>query len=217
LKAIWNLQEWSSEPVSMGMLAERVGLKASTVSGAIAKLADQGLVHHTRYGAVELTPTGKDLALAMVRRHRLIESFLVSILGYDWGEVHDEAEQLEHAVSELMIDRIDTVLGRPERDPHGDPIPRSDGTIDIPPARPLSEFPTGSEVLIERISDHDPELLQYLAARGVLPGSDLTIGEPEPFSGAVTLTLKGTDTVINLGAAAVEAVFVTPATSAPRR
>ncbi|TDP89445.1 DtxR family iron (metal) dependent repressor [Leucobacter luti] len=120
LKAIWGLTEWSSAQVTPTLIAERTGLKLSSVSDAVRKLASQGLVDHAPYGAVELTETGRSYALVMVRRHRLIEAFLVSVLGYSWDQVHDEAEHLEHAVSDFMIDRIDEFLEFPTRDPHGD-------------------------------------------------------------------------------------------------
>lgn len=134
LKAVWSLGEWSDEPVTASTLAARVGVKLSTASDAIRKLTDQGLLEHARYGAVTLTPEGRALAVAMVRRHRLIETFLVDVLDYDWDQVHDEAETLEHAVSDFLIERIDEKLGHPDRDPHGDPIPRADGTVQKPHA-----------------------------------------------------------------------------------
>ncbi len=114
LKVIWTAQEWSHEKVSTKMLAERIGVSASTASESIRKLADQGLVDHEKYGAVTLTDAGRRAALAMVRRHRLMETFLVRELGYGWDEVHDEAEVLEHAVSDRMLDRIDAKLGHPD-------------------------------------------------------------------------------------------------------
>ena len=132
LKVIWTAQEWSLEKVSTKMLAERIGVSASTASESIRKLADQGLVNHEKYGAVTLTEAGRRAALAMVRRHRLMETFLVRELGYSWDEVHDEAEVLEHAVSDRMLDRIDAKLGHPTRDPHGDPIPAADGQVPTP-------------------------------------------------------------------------------------
>ncbi len=143
LKIIWTIQEWSGEKVSTKLLAERLGVSASTVSEAVRRLADQGMVDHARYGSISLTDNGRDAAVAMVRRHRLIETFLVRELGYSWDEVHDEAEVLEHAVSERMIAAIDAKLGHPERDPHGDPIPTAGGSIPAPPARALSEFGDG--------------------------------------------------------------------------
>ena len=125
------------------LIAERTGLKLSSVSDAVRKLASQGLVDHAPYGAVELTETGRSYALVMVRRHRLIEAFLVSVLGYSWDQVHDEAEHLEHAVSDFMIDRIDEFLEFPTRDPHGDPIPSADGTVHIPDATQLTTVGAG--------------------------------------------------------------------------
>lgn len=123
LKVIWTAQEWSHEKVSTKMLAERMGVSASTASESIRKLADQGLVDHEKYGAVTLTDHGRKAAVLMVRRHRLLETYLVNELGYGWDEVHDEAEVLEHAVSDLLLAKIDAKLGHPQRDPHGDPIP----------------------------------------------------------------------------------------------
>ena len=124
LKTIWTAQEWSHEKVSTKMLAERIGVSASTASESIRKLADQGLVHHEKYGAVTLTDAGRGAALAMVRRHRLLETFLVNELGYGWDEVHDEAEVLEHAVSDRMLDRMDAKLGYPDPRPARRPDPR---------------------------------------------------------------------------------------------
>ncbi len=134
LKTIWSAQEWSHEKVSTKLLAERIGVSASTASESIRRLADQGLVDHEKYGAVTLTERGGRLAaLAVVRRHRLLETFLMQELGYSWDEVHDEAEILEHAISDMMLDRIDAKLGHPTRDPHGDPIPNADGRVPTPP------------------------------------------------------------------------------------
>ena len=146
LKIIWTTQEWSHEKVSTKLLAERLGVSASTASESIRKLAVQGLVHHEKYGAVTLTDRGRHAALAVVRRHRLLETFLVSELGYRWDEVHDEAEILEHAVSDLMLDRIDAKLGYPTRAPHGDPIPAADGQVPTPPARQLSACADGARL-----------------------------------------------------------------------
>src|SRR5699024_2252848 len=138
LKIIWGLQEWSDDPVTPSVIAGKAGLRMSSVSDAIRKLASQELVTHTPYGAVSLTDIGRRHALAMVRRHRLIETFLVETLHYRWDQVHEEADALEHAVSDFLITRIDELLGHPERDPHGDPIPAADGTISTPDAVQLS-------------------------------------------------------------------------------
>ena len=170
LKVIWTAQEWSLEKVSTKMLAERIGVSASTASESIRKLADQGLVDHEKYGAVTLTEAGRQAALAMVRRHRLMETFLVRMLGYSWDEVHDEAEVLEHAVSDRMLDRIDAKLGYPKRDPHGDPIPAADGHVPTPDARQLSVCEDGETGTVARISDADPEMLRYFDSVGHHPG-----------------------------------------------
>ena len=132
LKAIWNLQEWSDDPVGTSMLAAKVGVRLSTVSEAVRKLTEQGMLQHTRYGSVALTEEGAQHAVAMVRRHRLIETFLAETLGYRWDQVHEEAEALEHVVSDFMVDRIDELLGYPTKDPHGDPIPSRAGDIEHP-------------------------------------------------------------------------------------
>lgn len=208
LKAIWSLQEWTTEPVTASRIAERVDLRTSTVSGALAKLTEQGLIEHDRYGAVELTSSGRTMALAMVRRHRLIETFLVQVLHYSWDQIDEEAESLEHAVSDFMVDRIDELLGRPTRDPHGDPIPDAHGGITMPDAVPLTRVPAGSAVVVERISDRDAGLLQHLESAQVLPGARLTVGAGEPYSGAIEVRVDGGEGV-NLGTAATDAVFVT--------
>lgn len=166
IKVVWSLQEWSRAEVTTKDLAERLGVGASTVSETVRRLAAQGLLEHKRYGSISLTELGKKNALAMVRRHRLLETFLVSELGYTWDEVHDEAEVLEHAVSDLMIERIDARLHYPTRDPHGDPIPQKDGRITSPNAQSLSLLETGASGVVNRIADDDPEVLRYLADLG---------------------------------------------------
>ena len=206
LKVIWTAQEWSLEKVSTKMLAERIGVSASTASESIRKLADQGLVNHEKYGAVTLTAAGKRAALAMVRRHRLMETFLVRELGYGWDEVHDEAEVLEHAVSERMLDRIDAKLGYPTRDPHGDPIPSRDGTIDAPDAVPLSQVAPGSRARVERISDADPALLQFFADRGIGVGTVLRTRAGAPYSDSIGVLVG--DDALALGRTAAASVWV---------
>ncbi len=166
LKVIWSAGEWSEAPVTTTRLARRLGVSASTVSETVRRLTDQGLVEHEPYGAVALTGVGRASAVAMVRRHRLIETFLVERLGYSWDEVHDEAEVLEHAVSGLMVERMDEALGRPYRDPHGDPIPSADGTVRTPSARRLWDVPPGHWRVV-RISDEDPSLLRSFAGFGL--------------------------------------------------
>ena len=167
LKVIWSAGEWSDAPVTTTLLARRLGVSPSTVSETVRRLTDQGLVEHEPYGAVALTAAGRASAVAMVRRHRLIETFLVERLGYSWDEVHDEAEVLEHAVSGLMVERMDDALGRPYRDPHGDPIPSADGAVRAPSARRLWDVAPGHWRVV-RISDEDPSLLRSFAGLGLV-------------------------------------------------
>ncbi|MBO1900677.1 metal-dependent transcriptional regulator [Leucobacter weissii] len=208
LKAVWTLAEWSDAPVTPTLIAERTELRLSSVSDAVRKLTAQGLLEHSPYGAVELTEAGRAYAVAMVRRHRLIESFLVSVLGYSWEQVHDEAEHLEHAVSDFMVDRIDEYLGHPDRDPHGDPIPKADGTVSLPDAIQLSEVPAGSTVLVERIADDDPALLQFFKDRGIAPGSRLAVEDGAPFSDSVNVRTDPAAPEIALGRSATRALYV---------
>jgi DtxR family Mn-dependent transcriptional regulator len=208
LKVIWTLQEWSDAPVTPSVIAEKVGLKLSTVSDAVRKLTEQGYLDHARYGTVSLTEPGRLLAVAMVRRHRLIESFLVRTLKYRWDEVHDEAEHLEHAVSDLMIDRIDELLEYPRRDPHGDPIPTADGTTHRPDAVLLSQIGAETTVRVERISDSDAKMLQYFADQGIVVDAELTVSAGEPYSDAVLIQVAGRDAPFRLGTAAANAVWV---------
>lgn len=208
LKVIWGLQEWTDGPVTTTDIAEKMQLKVSTVSDGVRKLADQGLVDHARYGSVELTVEGRDHALAMVRRHRLIETFLVQVLHYRWDQVHDEAEHLEHAVSDMMIERLDALLEHPRRDPHGDPIPAPDGAVRQLDALPLGEAPHEVNVKVERISDDDPEFLKYLADHQIGVGTELIVQEGAPFSGGLEIRTKTGSATVALGLEASNAIWV---------
>ena len=215
LKVIWNAQEWSPEGaphrVSTKMLAEKIGVSASTASESIRKLADQGLVNHEKYGAVTLTEAGRRAALEMVRRHRLLETFLVNELGYAWDEVHDEAEVLEHAVSDRLVARIDAKLGFPRRDPHGDPIPASDGQVPAPPARQLWACGDGDAATVARISDADPQMLRYLAGVGINLDSKLRVLTRREFAGMMSVAIEtagGAENTVELGSPAARAIWV---------
>jgi DtxR family Mn-dependent transcriptional regulator len=211
LKVIWNAQEWSREKVSTKLLADRIGVSASTASESIRKLAEQGLVDHEKYGAVTLTESGRRAALAMVRRHRLLETFLVSELGYGWDEVHDEAEVLEHAVSERLVARIDAKLGFPQRDPHGDPIPASNGQVPTPPARQLWACHDGEAGTVARISDADPEMLRYFDSIGISLDSRVRVLTRREFAGMVSVAVESADgarATIDLGSPAARAIWV---------
>lgn len=208
LKVVWYLGEWSDVPVTPKLMSDRLGLRLSSVSDAVRKLTAQGLLDHAPYGEVTLTKTGREHAIAMVRRHRLIETFLLETLGYRWDQVHDEAETLEHAVSDFMIERLDELLGHPRRDPHGDPIPTADGDITLPDAIPLTELEPGSKARVERISDDDPQLLQFLAENGIRFGTLLEAHPSAPYSETVEILVQGQTEPLMLGRAASDAIWV---------
>jgi DtxR family Mn-dependent transcriptional regulator len=170
----------------------------------VGKLVELGLVEREKYGPIRLTGEGRRLALAMVRRHRLLETFLVHDLGYRWDEVHDEAEVLEHTVSDAFIERLDARLGHPRRDPHGDPIPTADGRISLPSAVPIAALDDGHRARVARVSDDDPEVLRYLSAKAVGLDAPLTVTGRRPFGGALAVVF---DTVEGRSAVDVSAVL----------
>lgn len=210
VKAMWGLREWSNEPVTKSALAQRVGVKLSTASDAVRKLTELGLVKDTRYGAVSLTELGEALALQMVRRHRLIETYLVRELGYSWDQVHEEAEALEHAVSDFLVARLEEKLEFPDRDPHGDPIPRADGSLEEIRAITLDALPARTPATVERISDESPELLQHAAAIGLLPGAVVERAETGPFTPGITVQFSQSGETTVLHAEVATAVWVRP-------
>ncbi|QAY72816.1 metal-dependent transcriptional regulator [Agromyces protaetiae] len=175
LKTVYSHTEWQPDPITPSVLAGKLGVAPSSVTEMVKKMAAQGLVQHVPYGAVRLTDAGRLRALAVVRRHRLIETWLVRELGYGWDQVHDEAEVLEHAVSDRLLEAIDARLGRPERDPHGDAIPAADGTIPSEPFVLLADAAAGHVGRVLRISDRDPEMLRELDRVGIGPGSEVRI------------------------------------------
>jgi len=202
VKVVYAHTEWQPEPITTSVLASRLGLAASSVTEMVKKLGAQGLVDHVPYGAVSLTTDGTALALRMLRRHRLIETWLVRHFGYGWDEVHDEAEVLEHALSDRLLDRIDEQLGYPTRDPHGDPIPSRDGRVEQPEAVLLRAVAAGETVRIVRISDRDPQLLRHLDAESVALDGVFTVVSTDPFvvrgegaAGARTIAPESLDSV----------------------
>lgn len=175
VKAIWNATEWGEPPITTSALAARFETSAPNVSETLRRLARQGLLTYEPYKPVTLTEQGRRLALEMVRRHRLLETFLVDTLGYTWDEVHTDAERLEHAVTPRLIDRIDALLNHPAADPHGDPIPRQDLSLPDPgDAVRLDDAAPGSYRVV-RINDDDPDLLKELTELAVRPGSHVVI------------------------------------------
>lgn len=211
IKVVWGMQEWSAEPVTTKDLSDRLNVGASTVSETVRRLAAQGLLEHKRYGAISLTELGRTHALDMVRRHRLLETYLVSELGYTWDEVHDEAEILEHAVSDLLIDRIDQKLDHPTRDPHGDPIPTKSLAMDRPNATPLAVLQQGDTGIVARFSDEDPAVLRYFADIGFGLDARITITSRNDAVGVMELNWDNGTTAqknLTLGLVAAHAVWI---------
>lgn len=191
LKVIWSQGEWGDPAIVGKDLSRSLGLSMARVSEMIKRLVADGLVEHQPYKPITLTERGRQIALAMVRRHRLIEAFLVNSLGYRWDEVHDEAENLEHSVSDLLIDRVDALLGHPDVDPHGDPIPTKQGQVRHPPGAILLTDAAPGAYRIARISDADPKRLVYFEDRGLLPGEDLHVITQDLEAGTVVVQTPG--------------------------
>ena len=202
-KAIYSLSRPEAEPVSTSALAERLGVSAASASAMVKRLAALGLVEHEPYRGVELTAAGERVALEVIRHHRLLELYLAEALGMPWDRVHQEAEVLEHAISPELSNLIARKLGNPTRDPHGDPIPSSDGEIEELPTRSLAEMQPGESGTFARISDTDPDMLRYLSERGIAPGATLELVEREPFDGPITVRTGGQAHALGVGLARV--------------
>ncbi len=184
-KAIYALQMRDDQPVSTTALAERLGVTAASASGMVKRLGELGLVSHRRYHGVLLTDAGRRVALEVIRHHRLLELYLVQDLGVPWDRVHEEAEVLEHVLSEELEELIAAKLGDPTTDPHGDPIPSRELTIEEVSTESLQSLEPGHRGTFVRISDSDPDMLRYLAERGIAPGDELEVVERQPFGGPV--------------------------------
>lgn len=186
LKAIYGIEQLGGA-VATNDIAAKLSIAAASVSGMVRRLSEQGLLSYERYRGVRLTDAGRRAALRTIRRHRVIETYLVHALSYPWDRVHEEAERLEHAVSDELIDRMAAAIGEPVTDPHGHPIPTRDGEIDERRHLTLSDLATGERSRVMRVSDEDSELLRYLARIGIRPGVQVTIAERAPFDGPLTL------------------------------
>jgi DtxR family Mn-dependent transcriptional regulator len=191
-KAIYQLGERGGGPVSTNALAERLDVTAASASGMVRKLDELGLVEHVPYRGVQLTAAGARLALEVVRHHRLLETYLAENLGMPWDRVHDEAEVLEHVLSEELEALIAAKLGNPTRDPHGDPIPSADLVIDEEPTESMAAAEPGTSGVFVRVSDADPEMLRYLAERGIAPGDRFEVVEKQPFDGPLFVRFGAT-------------------------
>ncbi|TMD31266.1 MAG: metal-dependent transcriptional regulator [Chloroflexi bacterium] len=205
LKALYHLHG-DTRPVPTRELAQRLGISSPSVSEMVNRLEAQGLVEHDRYRGQQLTREGRKVALELVRHHRLLEMFLVQVLGYSWDEVHEEAERLEHVISERMEQRIFDLLGRPELDPHGHAIPSLTGKVRPISDRPLSECRAGESVVVQGVSDDDAATLRELERRHLLPGTRIEVLAASEFEGPIEVRIKGRREQIPLGLA--RAIFV---------
>jgi DtxR family Mn-dependent transcriptional regulator len=210
LKAIYHICSASaSDSASNGELAERLQVTPGTVTGMVQRLAESGLVRYQSHRGAGLTESGQKLALNVLRRHRLIELFLWKTLDFTWDEIHAEAENLEHAVSDRLIDRIDKHLGFPARDPHGDPIPDPDGSMRSAPGEPLAHCQPRTAFILVRVLDQTPEFLRYLTEGGLVPGSSATVLENLPAAGIMVLQVGNRSVSLSCEAAKKLLVQVT--------
>jgi DtxR family transcriptional regulator, Mn-dependent transcriptional regulator len=207
VKTIFQVCLSGQGQAATGQLAQALGVSPGTVTSMLKTLSESDLVTYTPYEGVRLTEAGDALALRIVRRHRLIELFLVRTLDLTWDEVHEEAENMEHAVSDRLIDRIDAFLGHPKADPHGDPIPRSDGSFEMPDSRSLADCNVGDEFLLARVIDQSPEFLRFLSSSGLPLGAEGSVVANGAEAGIVTVTVNGHQTT--LGRAAADKIRVT--------
>jgi DtxR family Mn-dependent transcriptional regulator len=206
LKALYLLGG-GERPVPTSELAQRLGISSPSVSEMVTRLSAQGLVEHDRYRGQQLTRDGRKVALELVRHHRLLEMFLVQVLGYSWDEVHEEAERLEHVISERMEQRIFELLGRPELDPHGHVIPSLTGKVRSVTNRSLSECHAGEKVVVHDVSDDDASKLREIGRRGLRPGTRIDVLSGSQFEGPIEVRVKGRRESVPLGLA--RAMFVT--------
>jgi DtxR family Mn-dependent transcriptional regulator len=190
-KEIFALESRGDEPVSTNALAERLGITPGSVSAMLKRLDELGLITHVPYRGVRLTEDGRRIALEVIRHHRLLELYLYESLGVPWDQVHKEAEVLEHVLSEELEELIAAKLGDPTHDPHGDPIPTRELTIEEVPTAALSSLSAGDRGLFTRVSDSDPEMLRFLAHHGIAPGDELEVIDKQPFGGPLFVRFHG--------------------------
>ena len=195
LKAIYEL-EIRQGSAATSDVADALAVAPASVTGMVRRLAAQGYLDHIPYHGVQLTDAGRRAALRTIRRHRILESYLTTVLGYPWDRVHDEAERLEHAASDELVERMAAALGHPTVDPHGAPIPTADGVVVEAKHRSLAELPIGESARMMLVSDKDPSLLRYLAEIGLQPGTDVTVLARAPFEGPLTLRIGDNESMV---------------------
>jgi DtxR family Mn-dependent transcriptional regulator len=196
LKAIYDLER-SGEAAETNAIAKRLNIAPPSVSGMVRRLAKYGLITHEKYHGARLTAAGRKAALQTIRRHRVIEAYLTEALGYSWDRVHDEAERLEHAASDELIDRMAKAIGEPETDPHGAPIPTREGTLKEKAVMTLASLTAGATARVERVSDESPERLRYLKELGIVPGAPVKLVERAPFDGPITVKVDASKKTIS--------------------
>ncbi len=189
LKIIYKLADANGDAVTTNSIAERLDVSQASVTGMIKKLAELKLISHAPYHGVELTGAGRKIALETIRHHRLLELYLAEALGYRWDQVHEEAEKLEHVISEEFEDKVAVLLGNPTTDPHGAPIPTKDGKIRERTLVPLTCAEQGQKVTVEQVSDSNPEMLRYLAGIGIFPKVEVDVLEKAPFEGPLLIKI----------------------------
>ena len=209
LKAIYTIGKGTGAAAT-NEIAQRLALAPASVSGMVRRLADQGLLAYERYHGVKLTESGRRAALRTLRRHRVIEAYLAQALGYPWDRVHEEAERLEHAASDELVDRMAVAIGEPKVDPHGAPIPTRDGSVDETEYTSLADLAIGVPGLVVRVADEDPAMLRYLAALSVVPGKRVTVKARAPYGGPMTLAAGRQE--ISIGPALAAHVLTAPVT-----
>lgn len=195
LKTIYVLES-EGKGASTSSIAESLDVSSASATNMIKRLAKMGLVDYQSYKGATLTDSGQKIALEIIRHHRLLELYLLEVLGYSWDEVHDEAEKLEHHISEQFEDKIAELLDDPTHDPHGDPIPTKEGVMPELNAEPLGDADTDITYIVSRVKDQDPEVLRYLEKIGVLPGVKIQIKDKAPFNGPLTILLEETEQAI---------------------
>lgn len=210
LKTMYSL-EHAGVKITTSALAARLGIQPASVTGMVKRLADLALASYTPYGAALLTAEGRRAALAVVRRHRVIERFLVDTLGVPWDEVHDEAHKLEHAISDKLVDRMEAFLGYPATCPHGSPIPTLAGEIARPTQFALAELATGHLAVVSEVDDDDAAFLRYLGELGLAPGAEIETLDVAPFDGPRTFRVAGQTR--SAGASVTRRVWVQPVTA----
>lgn len=188
--------------IALGELAARMRVVPGTATAMVKTLADAGLADYAPRRGVRLTPGGEKLALHVLRKHRIVELFLVRVLQLDWSEVHDEAEALEHAISDKVLARLDRLLGFPSADPHGDPIPSSGGRLPRVRSRPLADVPPGTTATLLRVASDDADFLRFAESHGLLPGARVTVTAASPAAATLTVELAGRSLTLSLAAAA---------------